>query len=82
VAILPLEPAATRKIIKLVKIVTAALLFVAWEKISMKGYPVGVVRAALISPRQNRSVIKSASPVIPLTITVETMAQGTTVVAL
>jgi len=82
VAIVPAEPAATRKRIKLVITVAPALLFVAWTKISIKGNPVGVVRAALISPRQNRSAINIASPKIPLTIIVATIAQGTTVVAL
>jgi len=82
VAIVALEPAATRKRIKLDITVAPVLLFVAWAKISMKGYPVGVFRAASIFPRQNRSAIKSASPKMPLIIMVATIAQGTTVVAL
>jgi hypothetical protein len=82
VAIVPLDPAATRKRIKLVIIVAPVLLLVAWAKISMKGTPVGVFRAALVSPRQNKSAISIASPKIPLTIMVATIAQGTTVVAL
>jgi hypothetical protein len=82
VAIPPLPDAAKRKRIRHVIIVAAVLLFVAWAKISIKGNPVGVFSAASISPRQNRSASKSASPRTPLTIMVVTMAQGTTVEAL
>jgi hypothetical protein len=81
VAIVPLEPAATRKRTTLDITVAPALLFVAWAKISMKGNPVGVFKAASTFPRQNRSAINIASPIIPLTIIVATIAQGTTVVA-
>jgi len=81
-AITPLPAAVKRKRTKLVIAVAAALLFVAWAKISIKGNPVGVSKAAVTSPMQNKSAIKSASPKTPLTIIVVTMAQGTTVEAL
>jgi hypothetical protein len=82
VAITPLPDAIKRNKIKQVIAVAAALLFVACAKISMKGNPVGVSRAAVTSPRQNKRAIKSARPRTPLTIIVATMAQGTTVEAL
>lgn len=81
-AITPLPDAVKRKSIKAVIAVAAGILFVAWVKISMKGYPVGVSSAAVMSPRQNKRAIKSANPRAPLTTIVETMAQGTTVEAL
>lgn len=62
--------------------VAAALLFVACTKISMNGNPVGVSKAALISPRQNKRAIRSARPNTPLSIIVEIIAQGTIVEAL
>jgi hypothetical protein len=82
VAIHPLPDAAKSSKIKHVIVVAPALLLVAWAKISMNGNPVGVLRAAVTSPRQNKSAIKSASPRTPFTIIVATIAQGTTVEAL
>jgi hypothetical protein len=82
VAIHPLPDAVKSSKIKHVIVVAPALLLVAWAKISMNGNPVGVLRAAVTSPRQNKSAIKSASPRTPFTIIVATIAQGTTVEAL
>src|SRR4051812_17249662 len=82
VAITPQPDAVKRKRIKQDIAVAAAILLVAWAKISMNGNPVGVLRAASISPRQNRSAIKSANPKTPLTIIVAIIAHGTTVEAL
>jgi hypothetical protein len=79
---MPIAAAIMRSRIKQVIPVAAALLFVAWTNISMKGNPVGVSKAALISPRQNKRAIRSARPITPLSIIVEIIAQGTIVEAL
>ena len=39
---------------------------VAWVKISMKGKPVGVVRAVVMSPMQKRIAMSMAKPRVPL----------------
>ena len=59
--------------------VAAALLLVACTKISMKGNPVGVSKAAVISPRQKRTAIRMARPMIPFSSIVESITQGTIV---
>jgi hypothetical protein len=82
VAIIPIAAAIINRRIKQVMPVAAALLFVAWTKISMKGNPVGVSKALLMFPRQNKRAINSAKPMIPLSIIVEIIAQGTIVEAL
>lgn len=71
VAIIPIAAAIMRRRIKQVIPVAAALLFVACTKISMKGNPVGVSKALLMLPRQNKRAIRRARPMTPLSIMVD-----------
>ena len=57
VAMIPIAAAAMRIRINAVMAVEPALLLVACTNISMKGNPVGLLKALLISPRQNRRAI-------------------------
>jgi hypothetical protein len=57
VAMIPIAAAVMRMRIKAVIAVEPALLLVACTNISMKGNPVGLIKALLILPRQNRRAI-------------------------
>jgi len=57
VAMIPIAAAAMRTRINAVMAVEPPILLVACTNISMKGNPVGLVKALLISPRQNRRAI-------------------------
>jgi len=47
------------------------------SNIVMIGNPVGLARAASISPTQNKTAIRMASPNAPFKMTVNTIARGT-----
>lgn len=50
---------------------------VAWRKISIKGYPVGVAIASPMSPRQNRTAISIPKPKQAFSAMLVTMDRGT-----
>ena len=58
--------------------VAPAIEPVAWVKISMNGYPVGLAAAAVRSPAQKRTAINIAKASTPLMKMLATMDRGTT----
>lgn len=55
--------------------------FVAWEKILMNGYPVGLISSFSTSPAQKNIAMRAAKPRTPLSMVVAIIVRGANVEA-